>query len=231
MIFKRSNSYQSQRLFGELFLEGFEVSHTKDGFRWEHYEDIFLEKLKNALESDGINLILQAEYYRSLPPRKKIEKLASEASEKVANHLKDEVEPVLQQHKDNPIFPEKLKENIDRNQFQISERDVIINDGEYQWNICLRTTTDPACEDWITMAKYDDEHENRFLIIDLALAHPFSVKFIGSSNENIELLLRMATASCISLVLTEELTGVSPEYFLSNINSILRNEIINKLTI
>ena len=33
-VFGRSNSYRYQRLFGELELQGFEVSHTKDGFRW-----------------------------------------------------------------------------------------------------------------------------------------------------------------------------------------------------
>ena len=33
-VFGSPNSYRHQRLFGELHLEGFEVSHTKDGFRW-----------------------------------------------------------------------------------------------------------------------------------------------------------------------------------------------------
>ena len=33
LIFGGSNSYRYQRVFGELHLEGFEVSHTKDGFR------------------------------------------------------------------------------------------------------------------------------------------------------------------------------------------------------
>lgn len=37
-IFGQSNSYRYQRLFGELHLEGFEVSHTKDGFRWDENE-------------------------------------------------------------------------------------------------------------------------------------------------------------------------------------------------
>src|SRR6185437_2184347 len=33
-IFGKPNSYRYQRLFGELELEGFDVSHTKDGFAW-----------------------------------------------------------------------------------------------------------------------------------------------------------------------------------------------------
>ncbi|HEB4874839.1 TPA: hypothetical protein R0C45_003024 [Kluyvera ascorbata F0526] len=227
LIFKRANSFQSQRLFGELHLDGFEVSHTKDGFRWEHYEDIFLDKLKECLEFGKLNLITQAEYYRSLPPRKKIEKIAIEASKNVAEHLVDEIEPILQNKKNNPIDPELIKDNLEQSDFQISERKVTICDGDYIWNITLRTSTDPSCEDWVTMAKKDYDADKRNLIIDLALAHPFSMKFIGSTNENIELLLRIATACCISLILTEELTGQSPEYFLSNLNSLLRNDLIN----
>src|SRR5262249_47229474 len=34
-IFGAPNSFTYQRLFGELHLEGFEVSHTKDGFQWQ----------------------------------------------------------------------------------------------------------------------------------------------------------------------------------------------------
>jgi hypothetical protein len=37
-IFGQANSYRYQRLFGELHLDGFEVSHTKDGFRWDENE-------------------------------------------------------------------------------------------------------------------------------------------------------------------------------------------------
>jgi len=33
-IFGTGNSYRRQRLIGEIHLEGFEVSHTKDGFQW-----------------------------------------------------------------------------------------------------------------------------------------------------------------------------------------------------
>src|SRR5437762_13666811 len=44
-IFGQSNSYAYQRLFGELHLEGFEVSHTKDGFKWQENEEVFLEFL------------------------------------------------------------------------------------------------------------------------------------------------------------------------------------------
>lgn len=48
-IFGQPNSFIYQRVFGELHLTGFEVSHTKDGFKWDEQEETFLELLKDEL--------------------------------------------------------------------------------------------------------------------------------------------------------------------------------------
>src|SRR6185503_7441804 len=66
-IFGKSNSFRFQRLFGELHLEGFEVSHTKDGFRWDENEEPFLELLKKDLNSKPMPMLDQAEEYRVRP--------------------------------------------------------------------------------------------------------------------------------------------------------------------
>lgn len=63
-IFGRGNSYRSQRLFGELHLEGFGVSHTKDGFQWDGCQDEFLELLHKALSDPQKPILAQAEKYR-----------------------------------------------------------------------------------------------------------------------------------------------------------------------
>lgn len=67
LIFGNPNSYTYQRLFGELHLEGFNVSHTKDGFQWDENEEPFLELLMrcivatNSLNPSG-KLILNTTY-------------------------------------------------------------------------------------------------------------------------------------------------------------------------
>jgi hypothetical protein len=71
-VFGQSNSYRYQRLFGELHLEGFEVSHTKDGFRWDENEQPFLELLREHLDSDELPLLRQAEGYRSRAGRSQL---------------------------------------------------------------------------------------------------------------------------------------------------------------
>jgi hypothetical protein len=225
-IFKQTNSYQYQRLFGELHVEGFEVSHTKDGFRWEEYEDIFLEYLRAALETAPLDLIAQAEHYRALPSRKSIGARAMVATDAVAKHLEHDVAPLLVNAREHPAKPETLPPMLLAIDLKASERTVILDDGSYKWVVTLRTSVDPAREDWISVAKEDvqvgDEDRARRLGIDLSLAHPFSSEFLGANNENVELFLRIATAVSISLALSEDISGNPPESVLYHLNYLLR---------
>ena len=225
-IFKQTNSYPYQRLFGELHIEGFEVSHTKDGFRWEEYEDIFLEYLKAALEEKPLDLIAQAENYRALPSRKTIAARATAATDTVAGHLERDVAPLLVNARAHPASPATLPPDLAAVALKASERTVKLDDGGYKWVITLRTSVDPACEDWVSVAQEDvqdgDEDRVRRLGIDLSLAHPFSAEFLGADNENVELFLRIATAVSISLVLSEDISGFPPQSVLYHFNYLLR---------
>ncbi|MFZ3173403.1 MAG: ATP-binding protein [Thiobacillus sp.] len=225
-IFKQTNSYAYQRLFGELHVEGFEVSHTKDGFRWEAYEDIFLEFLKKAIETPPLDLLAQAENYRALPSKKSIEAHAIAATASVAEYLEKEVAPLLVEARQYPAEPAELPSEIESSPLQASERIVTVADGDWHWIITLRTSIDPAREEWVSLAKMEQEEDDpdriRRLGIDLSLAHPFSTEFIGANNENVELLLRLASAVCVSLVLSEDITGEAPQSVLYHFNYLLR---------
>ena len=225
-IFKQTNSYPYQRLYGELHVEGFEVSHTKDGFRWEEYEDIFLGFLKEAIEKQPLDLLAQAENYRALPSKKSIEAQAVTATASVAAHLEKDVAPLLIETRQHPFEPAELPREIARSLLQASERTVTVEDSSWRWVITLRTSVDPARDEWVSLAKMEqgDDASNRVrrLSIDLSLAHPFSTEFIGANNENVELFLRLASAICISLVLSEDLTGDAPHSTLNHLNYLLR---------
>ncbi len=225
-IFKQTNSYAFQRLFGELHVEGFEVSHTKDGFRWEEYEDIFLDFLKVQLEVEPLDLLAQANNYRALPSKKSIESRATAATASVAEYIERDVAPLLVGAQTNRVEPPPLPQTMPANALQASERTVCINDGSWDWIITIRTAVDPAREEWVRLAKQDlqtgDTDSTRRLVVDLSLAHPFSTEFIGANNENVELFLRIATAVCIALVLSEDVTGEAPEAVLYHFNYLMR---------
>lgn len=225
-VFKQTNSYPYQRLFGELHVEGFEVSHTKDGFRWEEFEDIFLDHLKEEIEKEPLNLLAQAENYRALPSRKSIETQAAAATAAVATYLEKEVTPLLIEATQYPTEALQLPYELAVRELQSSERVVEVNDGNHQWVITLRTSVDPAVEDWVSVAKTEEPTDSgekiRRLTVDLSLAHPFSNEFLGANNENVELLLRISTAVCIALVLAEDVSGEPPEDFLYHFNYLMR---------
>lgn len=231
-IFKNTNSYPYQRLFGELHIEGFEVSHTKDGFRWEEYEDIFLELLKSEISSAPLDLLSQAENYRALPIKSTIGKNALEATITVANHIESTIAPIIIEARENPPSPPPLPLELEPSPLQASERTVNVDDGDWNWAITLRTSIDPAVNDWISLSKMEKEDEDssrlRRISLDLSLAHPFSSEFLGPNNENVELFLRIATAICISLVLSEDLTSEPPHVVLCHLNSLLRGALRHK---
>lgn len=63
LIFGSSGGFEYQRIFGELHLDGFDVSHTKDSIQWGDSEDELLYRLKSALESEPF-LLRQAKEFR-----------------------------------------------------------------------------------------------------------------------------------------------------------------------
>lgn len=61
-IFKGPNSQEYQRIFGELALDDFKVTHTKDNINWEGKEDEFIRKLISELNKK--DFLKQARHYR-----------------------------------------------------------------------------------------------------------------------------------------------------------------------
>ena len=103
-IFGTSNSYRKQRLIGEIHLEGFQVSHTKDGFQWEDHEQPFLELLREALESEQLPLLSQAEGHRVRVSPRELKVEAEKANERVAETVQKEAAPILEQQSTSKPF-------------------------------------------------------------------------------------------------------------------------------
>src|SRR3984957_309268 len=96
-IYGSGNSYRRQRLIGEIHLEGFNVSHTKDGFQWDDHEQPFLELLYEELENEAMPLLSQAEGYRARVAQRELKVEAEKASARVAETLQKEAPRVLEQ--------------------------------------------------------------------------------------------------------------------------------------
>lgn len=200
-IFGKSNSYRYQRLFGELHLDGFEVTHTKDGFNWDEHEDIFLDFLKERLDAQPLPLLEQAEQHRVRPKPVDMKPGAEAAAEHTATAIENQVPPILEQQlaaepeAANP--PTELAPAAE----PASSRDITVDIGGTRWSINIELSTDPSVTDWLSISEDTAQQGKdgaRTLGVRLALAHPFMERFGGTTAEQIEPLLRVAAALALA---------------------------------
>jgi hypothetical protein len=90
-------------------------------------------------------------------------------------------------------------------------------------------TLDPDVSEWLrfsneTIPQLFDELEDQKLTVDVSLAHPFVEQFIGPDNENMELMLRFATAIAVALIKMKH-SGADPRLPLHYINRLLRDSL------
>lgn len=227
-IFGASNSFTYQRLFGELELDGFEVSHTKDGFQWEEHEEIVLELLKEELDREPLPLLRQAEGYRTRPRQEEVRAGAQIAVERTAEVIEREAAPVLQEQvteTDPGAAPEALPPAE-----LASHRRIDIECDGVPWEIELELSTDPAVSDWLYVSDRPSPPTGgtRTLGIRVAMAHPFMERFAGTWDvAQIEPLLRVAAALALAEVTAREAGVQLAGSIRLRVNQLLREALCN----
>lgn len=220
-IFGASNSFRYQRLFGELHLEGFDVSHTKDGFRWDENEGPFLELLKEHLDSSELPLLKQAEGHRSREPLHKVQEAARKAVGNTTDALENNLPSALSEFDnikvvDTPAMQPPATEVLAGRQFAVEFRDI-------RWNITIEISNEPEENDWLTVSDNVELHENpRELNIRVSIAHPFMVRFAQSDPVAVESLLRVAASIALAQILARDAGIRGAGTFCRNINDVLR---------
>jgi hypothetical protein len=222
-IFGRSNSYRYQRLFGELHLEGFEVTHTKDGFHWDENEDIFLEYLRDELEKEPLPLLEQAEQHRVRPKQEDVKPGAVTATTRTAATIEREVPPVLdhqlQQGPEERDPPAQLPIASEL----AATRQITVDVRGTTWEITIELSTDPIIGDWLTISDHGGEGGVRRLGLRLALTHPFMERYGGTEPDQIEPLLRVAAGLGLAQT-TARMSGVQRAgTVVRNLNEFLRD--------
>ena len=226
-IFGKSNSYRYQRLFGELHLKGFEISHTKDGFRWEEHEEVFLEFLEEHLNSQPLPLLTQAEEHRVRPSRQSLEVGARAATERTAGVIERDVPAVLEREIDEGPEESPPPTNLPAADPIASERIVDVELRGQPWRITIELTVDPAIGDWVGVSDRppvrNDGIERRCISVRMSLAHPFMDRFGGTDTASIEPLLRLAAAIGLAETAARDAGVEMAGTFRRNINELLRD--------
>jgi hypothetical protein len=205
-IFGNSNSFRYQRLFGELHVEGFEVSHTKDGFRWDDLEDELLQKLRDNLR-DGLDLLKQADNYRARPSKGALQPMLTRAGRAMAADLTKTGGDALSIQGTTAGVVSATSGTTPTDALVATETKFSLLVDSQRWNVSVRTSVDPSLNEWVRVGKSDNRQLEgvpiRDIVVDVSMAHPFVQQFIGSKNENAELFLRFA----VGLALAAEKSG------------------------
>jgi hypothetical protein len=223
-IFGSGNSYRKQRLFGEIHLEGFEVSHTKDGFKWEDHEQPFLEILRDELEKEPLPLLTQAEGFRAraVHPSPELRVEAEKANARVAEAILSQVPPVIASQQGQPPVTEPLPESVARDPHG-SLRVIDLAHRGVPWRVIVELSLDVGVEDWLTLTdRPASGSDPREITVRMSLVHPFMQRFCRPESAEIEALQRVAAALALA-ELTARDAGV-PQYgtIRRNVNQLLR---------
>lgn len=227
-IFGKPNSFVYQRVFGEIHLEGFDISHTKDGFQWDENEQPFLELLREEITKQEMPLLQQAREYRVERSTQDFRRGARRATERTAETLQDHLPPAMENLKENSEvldIEDKLPD------VEVASHRII--DVEFygqSWRIVLELSTDPAVGDWLEISDgvargYEDETEvtHRLVGLRLSLVHPFMKQFCGTDCDEIEPLLRVAAALGLAEIAASEGGVRLAGTVRRNVNELLRN--------
>jgi hypothetical protein len=184
-IFGSSNSFISQRLFGELDVSGMRVAHSKDAILWDGDEEAFLEGLKQALDERPKPLLKMALNYRVTEKGTEVNEelsravsstvAAAEGSEPGRGEPPSENEPPAEEEATPP------KDDGVRGRFRLrfgaSDLDisfaVVVGNGR----------------SWIRVLDEGDGY-----LIEVDRAHPFMQSFAHLPGQEVEPVLRLAIA-------------------------------------
>lgn len=228
-IFGKSNSFSYQRLFGEFTLTGFKVTHTKDAIAWGEGElEAFITRLKEEVIAEPMNLIYQAEKYRSKASKPEPEKI-SEALE----NLKETLGLGLGQSIDvlgdkaSDVFETPIPESFSSEvQLEASTTLTIDTHNHGLWKVRIVGFNDPAVTDLFNVSSNseisgEDGKIHNFMEVRLNLGHPFTLQYIGANLENTELLFAFASCLAIALALGRS-AGAKSAYIVDFLNEISR---------
>lgn len=223
-IFGNSNSYRYQRVFGELHLDGFEVSHTKDGFQWDENEQPFLDLLREHLDEDGLPLLKQAEGFRARAARDVLQPAAVAAVQSTSEALQSGLEGALAGMEEPPAEPTPPPATLPAASAPLAARTIQTRFRGEAWEIGIELTNDATIADWVQISDQPSVPAGggtRRLGLRVSMAHPFMVRFAGTDAEDTDALLRMAAALCVAEVVTRDAGYRGSSVFLQNVNDII----------
>lgn len=224
-IFDQSNSYQSQRLFIELEMHGFEVTHTKDDFIWgagEEEKERVIERIKDELQSGKLKLITQSKEYRARKiekDEKKLQKAFGTTAESALDELAknsdnlggvNESQPQPEAHKSGTSTATLIE--------TVSKRIAI--SGE-DWVFHVSAVRGERMSPLFTSTYSNLGKDGHKCEIRLNVDNAFATNLLNESLNHFETLSRVSIATAYALAQSQKANSKAPGYLVTNFNRML----------
>lgn len=231
-IFRSSNSFESQRVFGELHMDDFAVTYTKDALVWHDEEDEFIAALRSALNTEPWPLLKQAREYRKRSPELPSTQVASATLDNITACFEAvgfTTPPVPSPH-DSAVAPARPLGTDDApaeppgsgGPLPSVTRSFPIDVGPDRWTIDLRLIADSARMEWLHTRR-----EGQTLQLIVNQAHPFMRAFCELPSQELEPVWRVAVALGLATELTRAEAG-TPGRVVTHVNALLRDVLARK---
>jgi len=214
------NKHQFLRLFGELDVQGFGVTHTKDAIDWRTFEDEFIEKLKEELKSGDHDFIFQATHYRIDKPKQDVVHLLTNQVEVPiarSQELFSEVLTILQSSSQLPVPDELVNSAISSDERKFETQ---LEDGSI-WSALVRIV-DRQDSDFLRISAQGDgsiSDKHGSVELEISTSHPFFISYADPDLENMEPLMQFLGVLAISIGYSK-LLGAKHQTFLDTLNRI-----------
>jgi hypothetical protein len=223
-IFGKPNKFVYQRLVGELEVEGFSVSHTKDGIQWEDWEEDILSWLKDNLDAEPLPLLDQAENYRvrASANRDVVGEATWDTSHAIAQHLPPIIDEQINAEPDEEPLALELGP-ADEEATRSRQVELELEHAHRRWTVTVELVSEESREAWYELAEYKADGETTRVQIRVNLAHPFMVRFISPDGDEIVPFTRLAAGLAIAEITAREVGVRQAGTLRMNLNQILRS--------
>jgi len=236
-IFGRSTTFAYQRIFGEIHLRGFAVSHTKDGIKWEEAEDDFLKKLHKELSGEALPILMQAREHKTTSAAKAQRNEAAAALQNTASALSnsdlgteraESSQPTHDESDDHADADDALPEIADSD---VECSELSLHFRNEQWIVRLELSYDPNTSDWLSIRDRPSitDPEPREVLVRIAMMHPFMVQFPTLDSDGFSAVLKIAAAMSLAEIVAGESADRHPSAIRRFTNEILKNNMSQRV--
>ena len=164
----QSGSPRDKRIFGELELEGFDVTFNKNGLRDKENLEALFKALVSEIHSRDFDLVTQAQNYREDELRKAVNKLVK----KHDTHSRNDKQPIkieARPRSSQPVETKPKEETI----LNTYEDNYLIDGVKYVLKVTFVHDTHISDLFWLDISKKDEQ----ILMCNINIAHPYFKHF------------------------------------------------------